>query len=74
MLRALLLLSGCQAKQGGQGCEDSRQFLQNVKTHVFSLLLKMNSLYQISSKMLHSTIVIILVGKKEKKRGGLAGI
>jgi hypothetical protein len=30
-------------------------------------LIKMNSLYQISSKMLHSTKVIILVEKKRKE-------
>ena len=32
--------------------------------------IKMNSLYQISSKMLYSTKVIILVGKKEKRWPG----
>ena len=31
---------------------------------------KMNSLYQISSKMLHSTKVIILVGEKKKRWPG----
>ena len=34
---------------------------------------KMNSLYQIRSKMLHGTKVIILV-EKNRKRGDLAGI
>ena len=31
------------------------------------LLGKVNSLYQVSSKMLHSTKIIILVGKKRKE-------
>ena len=40
---------------------------QKNKKKYFS---KMNSLYQISSKMLHSTKVIILVEKKEKRWPG----
>ena len=41
---------------------------------IYICFAKMNILYQISSKMLHSTKVIILVEKKIEKGGGLAGI
>ena len=45
-----------------------------AKTRKSMLLTKMNSLYQISSKMLHGTKAIISMGKKNRNRGDLAGI
>ena len=41
--------------------------LNSKKLFDVRLMLKMNSLYQIHSKMLHSTKVIILVEKKRKE-------
>ena len=48
---------------------------QGMLTYMYlhTMHTKMNSLYQICSKMLHSTKLIILV-EKRKKRGGLAGV
>ena len=49
------------------------QFIFYNVIFLFIVSAKMNSLYQIRSKMLHGTKVIILVEKKIE-RGGLAGI
>ena len=43
-----------------------------IISSIFNNTTKMKSLYQMCSKMLHSTKIIILVEKK--KRGGLAGV
>ena len=56
------------------GCGDFRQVLQKGLVHkMVSDTSKMNSLYQICSKILHGRKVIIL-GEKNRKRVGQAGI
>ena len=50
-----------------------RKYLWDYPFALVRISTKMNSLYQIRSKMLHGTKVIILV-EKNRKKDGLAGI
>jgi hypothetical protein len=64
--------SSTQDSYGVEKFMDEWSWVEKTRVEISRLIGKMNSLYQISSKMLHSTKLIILVEKK--KRGGLAGL
>ena len=64
--------SSTQDSYGVEKFMDEWSWVEKTRVEISRLIGKMNSLYQISSKMLHSTKVIILVEKKEKRWPGWA--